>query len=82
MEHKSRLTPRCCANRTPVLEGSQSGYRRVAGNSQEKLSRHDKGSSRQETFLRDQQLRPRGLSRELLIEGQQGQSLFYSRGGD
>ena len=34
MEHKLRLTPRCCANRTPAVEGLQEQYRRVAGNSQ------------------------------------------------
>ena len=31
MEHKSRSTPRCCANRTPAVEGLKEPARRVAG---------------------------------------------------
>jgi hypothetical protein len=45
MERKSRFTPICCANRTPVLEGLQDEYRRVAAISQNCLPAGDKEAS-------------------------------------
>ena len=52
MERNPWFAPICCANRTPVLEGLQGGYRRVAANSQKNSPERDSGPSIQ-TALRE-----------------------------